>query len=205
MLTASTPRLRGEDHAVQTEGAAGGDAVQGAVPRAGQEVPPGKAPAPPPEAPPAKPPETRPPLSGRPGLRHGMSGQPGRQTALTRAPGRVRGAVGPGALRAARDREHRGRPLRHAGLQPPGRVLVPHLLQRQQAPVRRPAAQGACPAGWHPAGAHGLPVLQVQPGGGDTGTPVPPRLPETRGDRPRVGWRRWASPCAPEVGLHASM
>lgn len=46
---------------------------------------------------------------------------------------------------------------------------------------------------------------RCSPGGGDTGTPVPPRLPETRGDRPRVGWRRWASPCAPEVGLHASM
>ena len=115
-----------------------------------------------------------------------MSGRPGRQTALTRAPGRVRGAVGPGALRAARDREHRGRPLRHAGLQPPGRVLVPHLLQRQQAPTRRPAAQGARPAGWHPAGAHGLPVLQVQPGG-DAGTPVPPRLPETRGGQAQGG------------------
>lgn len=40
--TLPTPRLRGEDHVVQTEGAAGRNEVQSAVPGTGQEVPAGK-------------------------------------------------------------------------------------------------------------------------------------------------------------------
>lgn len=100
-----------------------------------------------------------------PRVRGGVTWQQVNPTVLTRAPGHVRGAVGPGALRPARDREHRGRPLRHTGLQPPGRVFFPHLLQRQQAPAWRPAEEGPRPAGWHAAGAHGLPLFQVQRGG----------------------------------------
>lgn len=40
--------------------------------------------------------------------------------------------------------------------------------------------------------------------GGTLGPLCPPGSRRPGGHRPRVGWRRRASPCAPEAGLHAT-